>query len=225
MEKDALKRSPDPLQERLRERKANWNKATSEFITRIIGFKRAMNGRGDNRYALPISNIKNPLPSEVVSFLAELSSNYQALAQEAEAIVQEQEAYSHARRQPAKVATASATKAPHRVGQITMGSTTLDTLLALTSEEKAQGLMWRKEPTVMSFVFEGGVNKFWMRNTPAPLDIIFAHRGQITNICYGEPFSTHMVGPETPSDVVIEVPHGTCQAHGIKIGDPINLTF
>lgn len=226
MEKSARKPSADPVQQKLRERKAIWNKATSEFIARIIAFKKAINGRGDAKFGLPTSNIKNPLPPEVISFLSELTSNYQALAQEAASIAQEQEAYSQERRQTAKIATASVQDAPHRVGEVTLGSTTLKTLLALTPEQRERGLMYVREPTVMSFQFDRPIiNKFWMRNTPAPLDIIFARRGQIIDICYGEPFSTRMVGPDDISDVVVEVPHGTCAKHGITIGDSLNLSF
>ena len=79
-QKIAFKPSPDQRQQHLRERKFNWNKATSDFIARMIAFKRALNGRAAPTYGLPVSNIKNPLPSEVVHFLSELSSNYQALA-------------------------------------------------------------------------------------------------------------------------------------------------
>lgn len=105
-------RSEDPLQEHLRQRKSEWNAECSAFIARInkfkpylIAFKRGLNGRGDAKAGLPVSNIKDPLPSEVVSFLGGLGSEFNDLAStfadltaEAGGIAQEQAQYSAKRR-------------------------------------------------------------------------------------------------------------------------------
>jgi hypothetical protein len=100
MIKESRKKSNDPVQEALRTRKDKWNLATTELISRIIAFKRALNGRGDNKYSLPPSKIQDPFPSEVISFLNQLSSNYEAVAKEAYKIISDQAEYSKQRKKP-----------------------------------------------------------------------------------------------------------------------------
>ena len=101
----------------------------------------------------------------------------------------------------------------------------LDTLLAISRQEQEQGLMWQKwPPPIMSFCYnEPRINKFWMKSTPSPLDIVFSYNGIITNICYGEPHSTKLIGNDYPSDLVVELPRGTCEILDIKIGDKVYL--
>lgn len=101
------------------------------------------------------------------------------------------------------------------------------TLIALTEEEQETGLMGKKwPPPVMSFVYKNsGLRKFWMKNTPSPLDIVFCHKNKIISICYGEPNSTKLVGPEDNCDLVIEFPYGTCHNNGFKVGDYVNLNI
>lgn len=219
MEKEGRKHSDDPKQEQLRSAKDNWNSATKEFIKRIIAFKRALNGRGDNVYNLPPSSIKDPLPQEIVSFLSELTANFSELANAASHIFQEQAEYSHTRRQPQKIATAS-----KKTGKVLIGDHIFDTELAITSTEQEKGLMFEKEPKIMSFPYASPmINRFWMKATPCPLDIIFSLDGTITNICRGEPFSTQVIGDYSFSDLVVELPAETAKNKNIKIGDPIKL--
>lgn len=99
------------------------------------------------------------------------------------------------------------------------------TLVAITEAEQAKGLMGMKEPTpIMSFVYnEPKVNSFWMHNTPSPLDIVFSCRGKIVAIHNGEPYSTKLIGGDCLSDLVVELPQGSCKAGGIGVGDPIDL--
>lgn len=238
MEKLAAKRSPDPKQQHLRDRKKTWNKAVSEVINRIIEMKSAINGRGSADYGLPVSNIKSPLPTEIVGFLSELSGAYAAIATEAHNIIQEQEVYSQTRRkpgqrppagqpaptpasEPAKVATASAKR-----GRVIIKNIELPTELAISAEEQEYGLMEKKwPPPIMSFVYSSPQNaRFWMHRTPSPLSIIFSLNGTITNICKGEPYSTKLIGQENElSDLVVEVPYGMCEKLGINIGNSIKL--
>lgn len=112
IDKQARSHSSDPAQENLRERKQIWNSACSDFIARLnafkphlISFKRGLNGRGDVKAGLPISNIKDPLPSAIQAYLGaissefnELASTFAALANEANHIVHEQTMYSTRRR-------------------------------------------------------------------------------------------------------------------------------
>lgn len=99
------------------------------------------------------------------------------------------------------------------------------TLLAVTAEEQANGLMFVEPPTpVMSFVYRSPqVNRFWMKNTPAPLDIIFCFNGKIDKICKGSPHSTEIISNHNLSDLVVELPAGTCKKLGFREGDQIGL--
>jgi uncharacterized membrane protein (UPF0127 family) len=100
-----------------------------------------------------------------------------------------------------------------------------ETLLAVSSDDQERGLMgisW--PPPVMSFVYDKPkINKFWMHNTPSPLDIIFCKDGKINQICKGEPHSTQIIGKDILSDLVIELPYGTCKILNIKVSDSANL--
>ena len=66
------------------------------------------------------------------------------------------------------------------------------------------------------------MNRFWMKNTPSPLDIIFCRNGKVSEICYGEPNSTTVIGSRI-SDLVIELPFGTADSLGIKVGQAVGL--
>lgn len=100
-------------------------------------------------------------------------------------------------------------------------------LVAEDFTEQSVGLMHRDPPLpCMAFPYRRAqVNKFWMLNTRAPLDIVFCLKNKIVQICKGEPFSTRMVGDDSLSDLVVEFPYSTCKNFGIKIGDDIRLIF
>src|SRR5271166_6871288 len=84
------------------------------------------------------------------------------------------------------------------------------TLLAISADEQQKGLMYIEPPApVMSFVYSvPGINRFWMKETPSPLDIIFCHQGKVSQICFGEPYSTSMIGDNKFSDLIVEMPYG-----------------
>lgn len=97
-------------------------------------------------------------------------------------------------------------------------------LVAESFLDQIVGLMHRPEPVHMVFPYKrADRNKFWMSNVKFPLDIIFSHEGKITQICKGEAYSTVMIGNDSLSDLVIELPYGTCQKLGINLGDPVQL--
>ena len=110
-------------------------------------------------------------------------------------------------------------------GYIYVTNNIFPTLLAISMEEQSNGLMFEAwPPPVMSFIYATPqVNRFWMKNTPSPLDIVFCHNGKVTQICYGEPHSTRMLGENEYSDLVIEFPHGTVGTTGIKLGHSVGL--
>lgn len=101
------------------------------------------------------------------------------------------------------------------------------TLVAVTPQEHETGLMWKKwPPPIMVFPYNNAsIRKFWMKNTLSPLDILFCRGNKIIDICYGEPMSTKLIGPNVPTDLVIELPHGTAQTYGIRAGADVKLLF
>lgn len=101
------------------------------------------------------------------------------------------------------------------------------TLLAITEEEQIHGLMHRPwPPPIMSFPMkEASIHKFWMKDTPSALDILFCKNNSIISIEAGIPFSMKFVGPNSKTDLIVEMPLGTIDKHGIKIGDSIELRY
>ncbi len=108
--------------------------------------------------------------------------------------------------------------------------------LALTREEQAKGLMFRKElkqDRGMLFVFkEAGEKSFWMKNTFVELDIVFLDK----DLKIGKVF--HRVTPSTPgqgdSEVavvsapalcVLELAGGSARKHGLKPGVRLKISF
>lgn len=100
------------------------------------------------------------------------------------------------------------------------------TLVAVTAAEQSRGLMFAEwPPPVMCFPYKRAeVRKFWMKNTISPLDIIFCNDQRVVGIYRGEPLSNAMIGPNEPTDLVIELPAGTVEEHGIRVGQPVSLS-
>lgn len=110
--------------------------------------------------------------------------------------------------------------------QIIINGKAIETLVAITRAEQEKGLMFQKDPKPMVFVYAApSYNQFWMKNTLAPLDIVFALRNSIIGIRSGVPYSTALIGIESPSDLVLELPAGSCKAYGLKKGDVITPKF
>jgi hypothetical protein len=112
-----------------------------------------------------------------------------------------------------------------RSGYIYIGENVFDSLLAISNEEQTKGLMGEKPPVpVMSFIYPTPrINKFWMKDTPAELDIVFASNNKISQVCRGIPFSTQIIGNDTESDLVVELPYGTISSLGIKVNNSVGL--
>lgn len=110
-------------------------------------------------------------------------------------------------------------------GYIYISDNVFQTLLAISSEEQSLGLMFQKwPPPIMSFVYGAPqINKFWMKNTPSPLDIIFCCDGKVSEICSGKPYSTEIIGGNKTSDLVVELPFGTVDSSKIKVGQSVGL--
>ena len=99
--------------------------------------------------------------------------------------------------------------------------------LALTPEEQAHGLMFRKYlPPAAGMLFdfhEDRVVTMWMKNTPIPLDMIFIDAGgTVVGIAENtEPFSLRNVSSGAPARAVLEVNGGTARRIGAKAGDRV----
>lgn len=111
--------------------------------------------------------------------------------------------------------------------KVYIGNHTFDTLVAVTTDEHIKGLMHKEwPPPVMAFPYKMAEHRrFWMKNTPSPLDIVFARSGKIVGIFKGEPMTTKCVGPEELSDLVVEFPHGTIEKLQISVGDDIIVCY
>jgi len=110
-------------------------------------------------------------------------------------------------------------------GYIYIDNNVFPTLLAISEDEQSKGLMWEAfPPPIMSFIYSSPkINKFWMKQTPSPLDIVFCCDGKIKQICKGEPYSTMIIGSDQLSDLIIEFPFGTVKNTGIKLGNKVGI--
>jgi len=92
---------------------------------------------------------------------------------------------------------------------------------------RAYGLMFRQnlpENQGMLFIFEeDDYQSFWMKNTPIPLDMIFANsQNEIVHIeKYAEPYSLRSYPSRKPAMYVIEVVAGFTDRYEIEAGDRI----
>jgi uncharacterized membrane protein (UPF0127 family) len=101
------------------------------------------------------------------------------------------------------------------------------TKVAITEEEQETGLMGQLwPPPVMSFPFQSkAVRKFWMKDTPSPLDIIFCNSGTVVGVYPGEPYSEYFLGPNSAVDLVIEMPRGEANKLSISVGTNVELKY
>lgn len=97
MQKNARKPSTDPVQERLREDKAKWNKEVSLFVNDLIHLKKMMNG-WPSKFHMERSFIKDPIPADPATIIGSLAGDFNELAQKGSAIVEEQLNYSKNRK-------------------------------------------------------------------------------------------------------------------------------
>lgn len=120
---------------------------------------------------------------------------------------------------------------------------TLQLEIAATSDTRERGLMHRKTLAPcdgMTFWFAPRTSKFfklfsspdakpifapqkfWMKNTLIPLDILFVDEaGKIISIVTATPLSLEPVGPDSPAATVIEIAGGRAAKEGIAVGDKV----
>ncbi len=103
--------------------------------------------------------------------------------------------------------------------------------LAVNDEQRAQGLMYRKElPEGRGMLFDFQREQdvaFWMKNTYIPLDMIFIRAdGRILRIAENTtPLSLQMVPSGGPVRGVLEVIGGSARKLGIAPGDRVAHPF
>jgi uncharacterized protein len=96
--------------------------------------------------------------------------------------------------------------------------------------EQAVGLMHRTlvgDGEGMLFVFpEAAQRAFWMRNTPASLDLLFLspELHLVALIPRAEPMSDRILSPKAPAQYVLEVPGGFAERHGVTLGAQFRIT-
>lgn len=99
--------------------------------------------------------------------------------------------------------------------------------LAVTDEDRARGLMFRRElPDGKGMLFDFGRDQevaMWMQNTLIPLDMLFVdQQGRIINIHErAVPGSLDPIAAAAPARAVIELNGGTAARLGIRPGDQV----
>ncbi|MDD2919332.1 DUF192 domain-containing protein [Rhodoferax sp.] len=106
---------------------------------------------------------------------------------------------------------------------LTAGMYLVDTQVASTPEQRATGLMFRKQMAAaegMLFVFEQPSEQcFWMKNTLLPLTAAFvADDGTIVNLADMAPQTTDSHCSAKPVRFVLEMNQGWFAQKGIKAG-------
>jgi uncharacterized protein len=105
--------------------------------------------------------------------------------------------------------------------------------VARTQEQQQMGLMYRPalpDNRGMLFIFSNAQPvKFWMKNVPVALDMVFLHKGTVKYIqasapgCNREPCATY--GPNVLIDQVIELRSGRAKELGLQKENQIKIDF
>jgi uncharacterized membrane protein (UPF0127 family) len=111
--------------------------------------------------------------------------------------------------------------------KLSIGIHQIDTQLAVTSDQREIGLMFRKEMPQhegMLFIFENPSRLcFWMKNTLLPLTAAFvADDGSIVNLENMKPQTTESHCAIKPVRFVLEMNQGWFAKKGIKTGTKIS---
>lgn len=117
--------------------------------------------------------------------------------------------------------------------EVTIGDQVVQLEVARTAAEQTQGLMYRPalpDDRGMLFPFDPPRPlRFWMRNTPQPLDMVFLLNGEVKAVianvppCSSQPCPTY--GPGTDVNQVIELRSGRAAELGLKAGDQLQIRF
>ena len=121
------------------------------------------------------------------------------------------------------------TRGPRVVVHAAKGPVAISVEIAATPARRERGLMYRNDlgaDAGMLFLFPQDSDlRFWMKNTPLPLDMIFidASHTIVGIVADTRPFSTQALGVGKPSRYVLEVHAGYAAKHGIASGDKVDF--
>lgn len=135
MIKSARKPSSDPVQEKLRQSKANWNKEVSSFVNDLIHYKKLMNG-WPNKFHMEKSRIVDPIPADPATIVGALVGDFTEIAQRGNEIIQQQIDYSKNRRKRQMKQLNLPLGSPANTNQVPDLSHQLSLPLAASFEEK-----------------------------------------------------------------------------------------
>lgn len=130
-------------------------------------------------------------------------------------------------------AVSSAQILPITAKAIMPNGTTIQLEVAQTDEQQAKGLMYRPAlPDNRGMLFPLGSPqfiRFWMKNVPVPLDMVFLQNGVVKYIeasappCPSEPCPNY--GTNVPIDTVIELRAGRAAELKLRKGDRVKIEF
>ncbi len=114
---------------------------------------------------------------------------------------------------------------------LTLSDQSLTVELAQNTSQWEKGLSHRTalaDKTGMLFIFpEAHVPLFWMKNMRFPIDIIWLADQTVVDITHSAPVDQSdrppTYSPRIPVNMVLEVPAGWSESHGIKLGDSIKI--
>jgi hypothetical protein len=117
--------------------------------------------------------------------------------------------------------------------QAVMRGQTIQLEVARTPREQAMGLMYRPvlpDDRGMLFPFETPrPARFWMKNTPQPLDMVFLLNGEVKAIapdappCTADPCPNY--GTNAFVNQVIELRGGRAAELGLQVGDRVEIRY
>ena len=117
--------------------------------------------------------------------------------------------------------------------QATIAGETIELEVAETSRQQQLGLMFRKQlPDNRGMLFpfsQPRPARFWMRNVPVGLDMIFLYQGEVQGIAEAPPCEVDPCPTYSPGsmliDNVIELRIGRAAELGLAAGDQVDITF
>jgi uncharacterized protein len=113
--------------------------------------------------------------------------------------------------------------------RVTIGVHVVDAEVADTPARKQRGLSGRAALGAsegMLFPYdEPGVHGFWMPDMRFDIDIVWIRAGRIVDVTANaskdDPRAVHR--PREPADLVLELPAGTAERRGFRVGDAVHV--
>ena len=123
-----------------------------------------------------------------------------------------------------------AAEAPAPRARVSIGVHVIDAEVADTPERKQRGLSGRRvlpDGEGMLFPYdEPGLHGFWMPDMHLDIDILWIRAGRIVHIESRVPHgdAVKIYRPREPADLVLEVPAGSAERRGWRVGDVVSWT-